>query len=316
MAVGAAFAEDLPHELEAGAEAVVGGSGVMVGDDPLADAREAEEGGGVGHGGVPPANAGGVLTGCVLRFVDEEVSAADKLDEVAVGGEGFGVEGDLVGVAAVSFEELVVGHVGERVTWLVDAETKSAAGVVAGAGVDFDVPDSNGVAGGNLVEVEGALQLVEADGEVVGLEDLLEGRFGILAVVGGAVDMDDEVGAVEGLEEGEADHVVPVVVADDQVYFAEFGGEELIAERPDAGAGIDDDLVVGAADLEAGGVSPKAGVVGARDWDRAARPPQLEVGVLRRGLRIVDFHNVTSANRCCFYPLIAAEVIFFQQRVQ
>jgi hypothetical protein len=222
--------------------------------------------------------------------VDEGVGASDKLDEGEVGLDEFVVESESTWMASVAFEELVVGHVGEGMVGVGDAEAEGTAWVVAGAGVDADVAYLEGLAGLELVEVEGALKLVEADGEMVGFEDLAEGFLGVLAVEGGAVDVDDEVGAVEWLKEGEADHVVPVVVADDQVDLAKAGGEQLVAKGADAGAGVDDDLGVRSADLKAGGVAAKAGVVLAGDGDRSSGAPQLEVGVLGRRFGVVDVY--------------------------
>lgn len=55
--------------------------GVVVDDDPFLTACVLHEDGGVGEGGMAPANLGGVFVWEVLRFMDDEIAIFEELDE-------------------------------------------------------------------------------------------------------------------------------------------------------------------------------------------------------------------------------------------
>ena len=61
--------------------------GVVVGDEPALDSAEVGEDAGVADGAVAPADFLGVFFVGVLGFVDEDVGAADEIEEREVGAQ-------------------------------------------------------------------------------------------------------------------------------------------------------------------------------------------------------------------------------------
>ncbi len=229
-----------------GAELGVCVLGIVMGDVPVAGANLIDEVDGMGEGGVTPSFFVDVFFGGVLDFMDEEVAAAVKVD---VGGRGRG------GL-------FVIGDVGDGLMGSLDFEAVGGAGMFGGMGVDEEGTDGDGFGWGEGAEGEVGVDLFKLDGEELAAEELLKefaaGAVGTLRGPNGDVSF----GTIDGLEEGKADDVIPVGVAEEK---GDVGVAQVGAEGTDAGAGVDDEKGVVIAHFKTAGVAAKVGIVGSAD---------------------------------------------------
>ena len=223
--------------------------GVVVGEDEAFDTGHFRKLHGLVITAVSPTAAGCQFLRRKLRVVHQQVRTAREFDEVGIH----------------RFLMLDVGADDEGFSLAFNAEGIGSAGMILPEGGDLgrDAVDVDDVFAGPLdgEEVEVGTHVVELHGEVfllhLDLEDLAEAVDGLVLADG--EDGDLLSGDVGGAKEGEALDVVPVEVGEDdkEVLLFVSDGEEVLAQIPDAGAGIDDgDAVgVGEAELEAGGIA-------------------------------------------------------------
>lgn len=87
-------------------------------------------------------------------------------------------------------------------------------------------------------------------------------------------DVDVDRGIIDRLEEGQADDVVVVAVAEEQIDVADAVGEQREPGLAQAGARVEDHPMFSAANFDAGSVTAVAIELGARHGNTAADPPK------------------------------------------
>ena len=271
-----AAGEEAAGLVELGLQEGVVVGGVVVGDEPALDAAEVGEDAGVADGAVAPADFLGVFFVGVLGFVDEDVGAADEIEEREVGEDDFALAGEFVQRIEVAFEELVVGDPDDLFAFELDLVAEGVAGMIDANPRDFDAFDVDGLFV-QVVELEVGAHVLHLDGEILAVElPFKYGAEGLVEVLF-PVDLDLPAGGVGGGEKGKALDVVPMGVGDEKVEALRRVGHEFAAKFADAGAGVEDELQSVVEHGEAGGVAAVADEATAGRGRRTACSPKDEI---------------------------------------
>ena len=216
--------------------------GVVVEETKLFDAGLERERNGIVHAAVPPAGVLLVFRPVVLRVEDEHVGVAHKINHRAVitAGARFGVgkKGD----ESIGRKQPVADADAGMIRALRAHEHGADGEVEVLEFLDFDV----------------ARQLVKRHGKVGAFHLAGERGDETLARAFAAENPQAAAGIVNRPEERQALDVIPMRVREEQRQvqrlFFEFL-EQRLSQRPQTGAGIEDDNVIAVADFDAGGVA-------------------------------------------------------------
>ncbi len=106
------IAQHLTREIEFVLEKTVGMSWVVMDNNPLAHTAEFDQRAGVGHRRMPPANFLRILVVGILRFVQQHIYIATKIDQTPMDGLGFSIQ-LAQGGTEISLEKFIIWQIGD-----------------------------------------------------------------------------------------------------------------------------------------------------------------------------------------------------------
>ena len=240
-------------------------------------------------GRVSPADAGAILRFGEHAVVDQEIGAFDEADEA---------------VGRPRRRMLDVADVADAAAAVVEAETGRPARMVQGMRLDQEpVGEAERLPAPEPDMLEAARQVIEADREQGRRVKAVEHLPGALAVEVAAIGAHEVLAEQDRLEEGQPADMVEMEVAQENVDLGRRMSAHLLAERRQAGSGIDDDEARPAPDLDASRAAAELGETRPRDGYRPSHAPEMNLeGISARRRRPQHCLMITFTRPPCRAP--------------